>query len=73
MIIKVPVYFQIENIKEAEIDHDTMKSYLAEYVYDILEREYPVKLQGGLFSSKETVKAHFRTPSEVHEILRTKT
>lgn len=72
MIVKIPVYFQIEGLEGAKIDHDYLKEFITRKLEDHLEGE-SVKIQGGFFSDKKTVKAHFRTSSEVHEILRTKT
>jgi hypothetical protein len=75
MIIKVPVYFEIEGLEGAKIDHDYLKSKVSDELYQEIERYTSLSqilVQGGFWSSAQTVKANFRTPSEVHEILRTK-
>jgi hypothetical protein len=74
MILKIPVYYQLEGFKGTVAEQETMKDLLQGKLYHDIERSSmsSIRLSGGIFSSDPTVDATFKTPSDVHEILRTK-
>jgi len=76
MIVKIPVYYQIEilgNPKKA--DQDVLREVIHRRVEDCLEENLnKITLRGGglIFSSDDRIEATFKSISDVHEILRTK-
>lgn len=71
MILKIPVYFQIEREDaSSKLDPEILKRSVQDEVHDVLQH-YDFKLEGSFWSSNR-VTAKYLSIDQVHEILRTK-